>query len=42
LEIANPRELEQRLNNLPAVVTVGIGALRPADVTPDGAKTVNP
>lgn len=44
LEIVNPRELEQRLNNLPGVVTVGIFALRPADVlilgTPEGAKTV--
>ena len=44
LEIVNPKELEQRLNNLPGVVTVGIFALRPADVlilgTPDGAKTV--
>jgi ribose 5-phosphate isomerase A len=44
LEIANPSELEQRVNNLPGVVTVGIFALRPADVlilgTPDGAKTL--
>lgn len=44
LEIVNPKELEQRLNNLPGVVTVGIFGLRPADVlilgTPDGAKTV--
>lgn len=44
LEIVNPRELEQRLNNLPGVVTVGIFGLRPADVlilgTPEGAKTV--
>jgi len=44
LEIVNPRELEQRLNNLPGVVTVGIFALRPADVlilgTPEGARTL--
>jgi ribose 5-phosphate isomerase A len=44
MEIVNPKELEQRLNNLPGVVTVGIFGLRPADVlilgTPDGAKTV--
>ncbi len=44
MEIVNPRELEQRLNNLPGVVTVGIFGLRPADVlilgTPEGAKTV--
>jgi ribose 5-phosphate isomerase A len=44
LEIVDPKGLEQRLNNLPGVVTVGIFALRPADVlilgTPDGAKTV--
>jgi ribose 5-phosphate isomerase A len=44
LQIANPRELEQRINNLPGVVTVGVFALRPADVlilgTPEGARTV--
>ena len=44
LEIVNPRELEQRLNNFPGVVTVGIFALRPADVlilgTPEGARTL--
>jgi len=44
LEIVNPRELEQRLNNLPGVVTVGIFGLMPADVlnlgTPEVAKTV--
>lgn len=44
MEIVNPKELEQRLNNLPGVVTVGIFGLRPADVlilgTPEGAKTV--
>lgn len=45
MEIVNPKELEQRLNNLPGVVTVGIFGLRPADVlilgTPEGAKTVS-
>jgi ribose 5-phosphate isomerase A len=44
LEITDPRDLEQTINNLAGVVTVGIFALRPADVlilgTPDGAKTV--
>ena len=44
LEIVNPMELEQRINNLPGVVTVGIFALRPADVlilgTPEGARTL--
>ncbi len=32
LEILNPVEMEQQLNNLAGVVTVGIFALRPADV----------
>lgn len=44
LEIPDPAELEQRINNLPGVVTVGLFALQPADVlilgTPEGAKTV--
>jgi ribose 5-phosphate isomerase A len=44
LEITQPEELEQTVNNLAGVVTVGIFALRPADVlilgTPEGAKTV--
>ena len=44
LEIARAIELEQAINNLAGVVTVGIFALRPADVlilgTPEGAKTV--
>lgn len=32
LAIADPRELEQTINNLAGVVTVGLFALRPADV----------
>jgi len=44
LEIMEPSKLEQEINNIPGVVTVGIFALRPADVlilgTEDGAKTV--
>ncbi|MEM7400370.1 MAG: ribose-5-phosphate isomerase RpiA [Pseudomonadota bacterium] len=32
LEILNPVEMEQQLNNLAGIVTVGIFALRPADV----------
>lgn len=32
LQIANPPELENRLNQIPGVVTVGIFAQRPADV----------
>ncbi|AFL76053.1 ribose-5-phosphate isomerase RpiA [Thiocystis violascens] len=44
LEIADPLQFEQRINNLAGVVTVGIFALRPADVlilgTPNGAKTI--
>jgi ribose 5-phosphate isomerase A len=44
LEITQPEELEQTVNNLAGVVTVGIFALRPADVlilgTPEGARTV--
>jgi len=44
LEINQAIELEQAINNLAGVVTVGIFALRPADVlilgTPEGAKTV--
>ena len=32
LEILNPIEMEQQLNNLAGVVTVGIFAIRPADV----------
>jgi ribose 5-phosphate isomerase A len=44
LEIMEPAELEQRINNIAGVVTVGIFALRPADVlilgTPDGPKTL--
>lgn len=44
LEILEPPALEQRINNIAGVVTVGIFALRPADVlilgTPQGAKTV--
>ena len=44
LEIMEPIKLEQTINNLAGVVTVGIFAMRPADVlilgTPDGTKTV--
>ncbi|WP_295453807.1 ribose-5-phosphate isomerase RpiA [uncultured Thiodictyon sp.] len=44
LEILEPAKLEQQINNIPGVVTVGIFALRPADVlilgTPAGARTV--
>jgi ribose 5-phosphate isomerase A len=32
LEIMEPAKLEQQINNLAGVVTVGIFALRPADV----------
>jgi len=44
LEIMEPVKMENELNKLPGIVTVGIFANRPADVlilgTPDGAKTV--
>jgi ribose 5-phosphate isomerase A len=44
LEILKPAKLEQTINNIAGVVTVGIFALRPADVlilgTPDGPKTL--
>ncbi len=44
LEIFKPIELEQTINNIPGVVTVGIFALRPADVvllgTEGGVKTL--
>jgi ribose 5-phosphate isomerase A len=44
LEIMNPVEMEQRLNNLVGVVTNGLFAMRPADVlllgTPSGVKTI--
>ncbi len=44
LEILEPASLEQRINNIAGVVTVGIFALRPADVlilgTPQGVKKV--
>jgi ribose 5-phosphate isomerase A len=46
LEIREPARLEQAINNLAGVVTVGIFALRPADVlilgTPAGPRTVSP
>ena len=45
LEIMEPIALEQRINAIAGVVTVGIFALRPADVLilggPDGARTVH-
>ncbi len=44
LKIMEPVKMENELNKLPGIVTVGIFANRPADVlilgTPDGAKTV--
>jgi len=44
LEIMEPIRLEQEINNIAGVVTVGIFAMRPADVlilgTEEGAKTV--
>ncbi len=44
LEIMNPVELEEKLNNLVGVVTNGLFAMRPADVlllgTQDGVKTI--
>jgi len=44
MEIRDPIALEQEINNIAGVVTVGIFALRPADVlilgTEEGAKTV--
>jgi len=44
LRIMGPVKLENDLNKLPGIVTVGIFANRPADVlivgTPEGAKTV--
>ena len=44
LEIMEPVRLEEELNNIPGVVTVGIFARRPADVlllgTRDGVKTL--
>jgi ribose 5-phosphate isomerase A len=44
LRITAPVELEQRINNIPGVVTVGLFALRPADLlilgTPEGPRTV--
>jgi ribose 5-phosphate isomerase A len=44
LEILDPAKLEQQLNNVAGVVTVGIFALRPADIlilgTPNGPKTL--
>ena len=44
LRIMEPVKMENELNKLPGIVTVGIFANRPADVlilgTPDGAKTV--
>lgn len=44
LTILEPAKLEAELNNIPGVVTVGLFALRPADVlllgTPDGVQTL--
>lgn len=45
LAIEDPAAFERELNNVPGVVTVGIFALRPADVlilgTPEGPKTLS-
>lgn len=44
LEITAPSRLENELNNIPGIVTVGIFALRPADVlilgTEEGVQTL--
>ena len=44
LQIMNPVEMEQQLNNIVGVVTNGLFAARPADVlllgTPEGVKTI--
>ncbi|MGB5439574.1 MAG: ribose-5-phosphate isomerase A, partial [Gammaproteobacteria bacterium] len=44
MEIMEPAKLEQELNNIPGVVTVGLFAIRPADVlllgTEDGIKKI--
>ncbi|MDD3610142.1 MAG: ribose-5-phosphate isomerase RpiA [Halothiobacillaceae bacterium] len=44
LDIMEPAKLEAQLNNLPGIVTVGIFALRPADVliigSPDGIRKI--
>lgn len=44
LEFKHPIELERNINDLPGVVTVGLFALRPADIlllgTKDGVKTM--
>jgi len=46
LQITEPARLEQQINNIAGVVTVGIFALRPADVlilgTPSGPRTIKP
>ena len=46
LQIMEPARLEDELNNIPGIVTVGIFALRPADVlllgTQEGVKTLTP
>ncbi len=44
LDIMNPVETERELNNIVGVVTVGLFAIRPADIlilgTPEGIKTI--
>ncbi len=46
LRILEPARLEAELNNIPGVVTVGLFALRPADLlllgTPTGVRTLRP
>ena len=44
LRITSPTEMEQRVNNIPGVLTVGLFAIRPADLlilgTPAGPRTL--
>jgi ribose 5-phosphate isomerase A len=44
MEIMEPVKLEEELNNIPGIVTVGLFAKRPADVlllgTEEGVKTL--
>jgi len=44
LDIMDPVKMENELNNIPGVVTVGLFAIRPADVlllgTADGVRTL--
>jgi ribose 5-phosphate isomerase A len=44
LTILNPVEMEKEINNIPGVITVGIFAIRPADIvllgSAEGIKTL--